>query len=583
MYVAVVAIIAGQALLFGNARLLAYKVCDASGNCDDFAIQQAIAQSIAAGAKVINMSLGGPEYSQSLNDMIQAAWNAGIVIVAGAGNDGNTNLFYPAAFDHVISVGAFDEDGKRAEFSNYGSWVDISAPGNVIMSTYPMSTCDAASMPGQIGCYTWLSGTSMATPHVSGAAALIWSRGDVTSNQQVVDILLNSADPVGVDPVRLDSWTIHGGLNVHNALSYGVSNLRPVANAGADQTLTDTNGDGVESVTLDGSASSDPDGSIVSWSWSFGDGATATGPVVSHTYTMTGYFYSTLTVTDNLGETNTAYATIQVVSGGSLSPASNDAGTTLGQIVSGSYLDTQTQNNIAEVLTESLTGGTPSTRKSQLEHTWSLTVAPGGMQTFFVDAWHTANTEGDDFVFEYSLNNLTWIPMVTVTKTADNSVHQTYVFGENVTGPIQVRVRDLDRTEGRSRLDKLSIDEMFVTSRASTGYCGEAALAGGAPLEVSMTADGQISLTWGPSCVVTDTDYVVYEGRLGDFGSHVPLQCSTGGAGSLTFTLSAESSYYIVVPTDGYYEGRYGSSSSGADIPAGPTRCYPAAVANGCR
>jgi len=337
------------------------------------------------------------------------------------------------------------------------------------------------------------------------------------------------------------------------------------------------------SVSFDGTGSQDPDGSIVSWSWSFGDGATATGPVVSHTYTMTGYFYSTLTVTDNLGETNTAYATIQVVSGGSLSPASNDAGTTLGQIVSGSYLDTQTQNNIAEVLTESLTGGTPSTRKSQLEHTWSLTVAPGGMQTFFVDAWHTANTEGDDFVFEYSLNNLTWIPMVTVTKTADNSVHQTYVFGENVTGPIQVRVRDLDRTEGRSRLDKLSIDEMFVTSRASTGYCGEAALAGGAPLEVSMTADGQISLTWGPSCVVTDTDYVVYEGRLGDFGSHVPLQCSTGGAGSLTFTLSAESSYYIVVPTDGYYEGRYGSSSSGADIPAGPTRCYPAAVANGCR
>src|SRR5262245_51056116 len=203
-----------------NAHLLAYKVCDASRNCDDFAIQQAIAQSIAAGAKVINMSLGGPEYSQSLNDMIQAAWNAGIVIVAGAGNDGNTNLFYPAAFDHVISVGAFDEDGRRAEFSNYGSWVDIWPPGNVIMSSYPTSTCSATG-PGAMGCYTWLSGTSMATPHVSGAAALVWSREDVTTNQQVVDILLNSADPIGVDAVRLDSWTIHGGLNLHSALSLG--------------------------------------------------------------------------------------------------------------------------------------------------------------------------------------------------------------------------------------------------------------------------------------------------------------------------------------------------------------------------
>src|SRR5262249_21589599 len=133
--------------------------------------------------------------SQSLNDMVQAAWNAGIVIVAGAGNDGNTNLFYPAALDNVISVGAFDEDGNRASFSNYGPWVDISAPGNVIMSSYPMSACTAANVPGDMGCYTWLSGTSMATPHVSGAAALVWARSDVTSNQQVVDILLNSADP----------------------------------------------------------------------------------------------------------------------------------------------------------------------------------------------------------------------------------------------------------------------------------------------------------------------------------------------------------------------------------------------------
>ena len=87
----------------------------------------------------------------------------------------------------------------------------------------------------------------MATPHVSGAAALVWSRGDVTSNSQVVEILLNSADPVGADNVRLDSWTIHGGLNLHNALTLGGgANLRPVADAGSDQTIADIDGDGVE-------------------------------------------------------------------------------------------------------------------------------------------------------------------------------------------------------------------------------------------------------------------------------------------------------------------------------------------------
>jgi subtilisin family serine protease len=65
----------------------------------------------------------------------------------------------------------------------------------------------------------------MATPHVSGAAALVWSRSDVTTNNQVLNILLNSADRQGVGGVRLDSWTAHGGLNIHNALSYGSSTL----------------------------------------------------------------------------------------------------------------------------------------------------------------------------------------------------------------------------------------------------------------------------------------------------------------------------------------------------------------------
>ena len=203
-----------------NARVLAYKVCASDGTCDDFAIEQAIARAIADGAQVINMSLGGSAYSQSLDDAVQDAWNSGLVIVAGAGNDGITAPFYPAALDNVISVAAFDEDHGRPAFSNYGSWVDISAPGNIIMSTYPLASCSGSTIPGDTGCYTWNAGTSMATPHVSGAAALVWARADVNSNSQVVHILLNSADAQGVNATPLDSWTAHGGLNLHDALSY---------------------------------------------------------------------------------------------------------------------------------------------------------------------------------------------------------------------------------------------------------------------------------------------------------------------------------------------------------------------------
>lgn len=292
-----------------NVRLLGYKVCNIDGTCDDFAIQSAVARAIAHGANVINMSLGETAFSQSLNEAVQDAWSAGLVIVAGAGNNGATERFYPAAFDNVISVAAFDEDHLRASFSNYGDWVDISAPGHVIMSTYPMAGCAGATpVPGDTGCYTWNSGTSMATPHVSGAAALVWSRGDVTTNSQVVEILLNSADGRGVAAPRLDSWTIHGGLNIHDALSYGlVVNQPPVAHAGADRTLTDTDGNGSENVTLDGSASSDPDGSITSFQWTrlgsvIGSGIspTVTLPVGEHSLTLTVSDEDGATATDNV-------------------------------------------------------------------------------------------------------------------------------------------------------------------------------------------------------------------------------------------------------------------------------------------
>lgn len=299
----------GVAGVAPNAEIFAYKVCGANGTCSDFAIQQAIAASVADGARVINMSLGGAQFSQSTYEAVQDAWNAGVVVVAAAGNGGTTALTYPAGYDNVISVGAFNEDHDRASFSNYGSWVDISAPGAVIMSSYRMSGCATADSPGDTGCYTWSSGTSMAAPHVSGAAALVWSRPDVTSNSQVASILLNSADPVGVSTVRLDSWTIHGGLNLHDAIAYG--STRPSAHAGPDRTVTDTEGDGAETVRLDGGASTDINGSIVSYQWREGATLLATG-VAADVPLSLGAHTITLEVTDNDGETDTDAVVITV-------------------------------------------------------------------------------------------------------------------------------------------------------------------------------------------------------------------------------------------------------------------------------
>jgi thermitase len=340
-----------------NARILAYKVCRADGTCDDFAIQQAIARAVTDGANVINLSLGESEYSQSLNDAVQDAWNAGLVIVAGAGNDGTTTPFYPAAFDNVISVAAFDEDHLRPSFSNYGTWVDISAPGNAILSTYPLTECGSSATPGDMGCYAFNTGTSMATPHVAGAAALIWSRNDVTSNGLVVEILLNSADGHGASTVRLDSWTIHGGLNLHDAISYGLTNLPPHADAGPDQTVADSNRDGTELVTLNGSASSDSDGTIASYLWREGSTSIGTGETAAVSLSI-GTHTLTLEVTDDDGATTTDTVIVRVTPANQISVSAPTAQATEAGPTAGVFTVTRTGDVSAPLTVQYSVGGT---------------------------------------------------------------------------------------------------------------------------------------------------------------------------------------------------------------------------------
>ena len=132
------------------------------------------------GAKVINLSLGGPAGSGTLQKAINYAWDKGCVIVAAAGNDGNGNPSYPAYYDHCIAVAATDPNDSKATFSNHGFWVDVAAPGVDIYSTLP-------NHKNQMGPrnYGTLSGTSMAAPHVAGVAALVWATEHGTNNSAV--------------------------------------------------------------------------------------------------------------------------------------------------------------------------------------------------------------------------------------------------------------------------------------------------------------------------------------------------------------------------------------------------------------
>nr|HID59256.1 hypothetical protein [Desulfobacterales bacterium] len=192
-----------------SASIMPLKILNAIGEGSTSDEIDAIQYAIDNGARIINASYGGDSYSKSEYDAINSARDNGILFVAAAGNNGTDNdssPFYPASYDldNIVSVAATDADDKLADFSNYGARsVDVAAPGVDIYSTKPGNT------------YQYLDGTSMATPHVSGLAGLIWADDSGQTYSEVKERILN-----GVDTKRnLDGRVLSGGrINANNSI-----------------------------------------------------------------------------------------------------------------------------------------------------------------------------------------------------------------------------------------------------------------------------------------------------------------------------------------------------------------------------
>ncbi|WP_026825265.1 MULTISPECIES: S8 family peptidase [Exiguobacterium] len=166
-----------------NVSILPVKVLDAGGSGDTDQIALGIKYAVDAGAKVINMSLGGNE-SRTLGYMLKYAYDRGVVIVAATGNDAQSRVSYPASSKYTISVGATNAFGIVSDYSNYGVNVDVVAPGSKVASLVPD------------GNVVYMDGTSMATPHVAAAVALLKSYHPDLSVEEVRTLLQRTADPI---------------------------------------------------------------------------------------------------------------------------------------------------------------------------------------------------------------------------------------------------------------------------------------------------------------------------------------------------------------------------------------------------
>jgi subtilisin family serine protease len=239
-----------------NAKIMPLRFLDDSGSGSTSNAILAINYATAKRVKLTNNSWGGGLYSQALYDAINTAGQRGALFIAAAGNSSLPNDLipaYPASYNlsNIISVASTDHNDKYSIFSNYGrTSVDLAAPGSDIYSTTPGGT------------YGTLSGTSMASPHVTGAAALVWSQNPTWTAQQVKDRLLRTTDPI-YDAIR--KTVSNGRLNIYKALGGSIPNdnfninpinlnIAPTAggSAGADK-LTETANN-----TVKGEAAEDP-------------------------------------------------------------------------------------------------------------------------------------------------------------------------------------------------------------------------------------------------------------------------------------------------------------------------------------
>jgi PKD repeat protein len=264
-----------------------------------------IVYAVLAGADVISLSWGGSGSSTTAQNIITWASQQGAVLIAAAGNNNVSTMFYPAGYVECIAVAATSSNDAKASFSNYGSWIDISAPGNNIYSTLPSNG------------YGNMSGTSMACPLVAGLAGLMLSLNPLLTPTDVRNCIQNNAVNINSQNPSYIGQLGSGRIDANASMACvgATLNLPPVANFVANVTTVTAGG----SVNFTNTSLYCFAGTTYLWSFAGGTPATSTlqtPPAI--TYNTPGTYNVTLTVTNTNGsdvQTNTNYIVVTAATG----------------------------------------------------------------------------------------------------------------------------------------------------------------------------------------------------------------------------------------------------------------------------
>jgi len=186
-----------------QVQVMAEKVLDSGGNGYWDWVANGIIHATDCGADIISMSLGGYGGSELVYEAVRYAHASGVLVVAAAGNESTDTKLYPAGYDEVVAVVATDQNDNKAFFSNWGDWIELAAPGVDVYSTVPSG-------------YESKSGTSMACPHVTGVAALLWSAFPNKTRDWIRLRLRYTADDLG--PPGFDVFYGYGRINARKAV-----------------------------------------------------------------------------------------------------------------------------------------------------------------------------------------------------------------------------------------------------------------------------------------------------------------------------------------------------------------------------